>query len=264
MLCAIIRKESRWIWNTLRLARAHRSKIGEESITDFLVLELKKASKGAYYIDSFTRPREKVTGADWELWFTGASTKWLGLRVQAKVIALDADRYAQLYYKRKDGTYQIDQLVADAKKHSAIPLYCLYSYWRSGEAGKFHWACRAVIRSARLFGAGIVPVSGVRALKAQNEDALKRVVKYLSPLHCLFCCQAYAQGDLPSRSHGFLVANGFVDDDSQTLLDEPPYYVRAILQGEREMDLADVHDENLRMITVIREGGERQSSLFVL
>ncbi|MHB8345937.1 MAG: DUF6615 family protein [Acidiferrobacterales bacterium] len=81
MLCKTVKKQSLWIWNTLRHGRLHAVKIGEESITDFLVLGLKKASKGAYYVDSFARPKEKVTGADWEFWSTGP-TKRTGYAMQ--------------------------------------------------------------------------------------------------------------------------------------------------------------------------------------
>lgn len=262
-LCEVAQKKSGWIWNALRSARLHDSKIGEESITDFFVLELKKASKGTYFIDSFTRPKEKVTGADWELWFTGPSKKWIGLRVQAKVIAIDGKRYAQLHYKRKDGTFQIDQLVADAKKHNATPMYCLYSYWRSAEVGKIQWPCGTIKRNSRLFGASILSVTSVQTLKAAKDDSLKNVAKHLSPLHCIFCCQGYAQGDLPARAHGFLRARRYLDQDSQLLLDEPPYYVSQMLRGTQEGDLIDVHDENLFRVTVIREVHEERSNMAV-
>ena len=220
------------------------------------MLELKKASKGTYFIDSFTRPKEKITGADWELWFTGPTKKWLGLRVQAKVISINGDRYAQLHYKRKDGTYQIDQLIADAKKHNATPMYCLYSYWRSAEAGKIQWPCRTVKKNLRLFGASTLPISSVQALKAAKDDSLKSVAKHLSPLHCIFCCQGYAQGDLPTRAYGFLQANEYIQEDYQLLLDEPPYYVSQIIRGIQEGDLIDVNDENLCKVTIIREAAE--------
>lgn len=255
-LCEISQKKSSWIWSALRSARLHKSKIGEESITDFFVLELKKASKGTYFIDSFTRPKEKVTGADWELWFTGPTGKWIGLRVQAKVISIDGKRYPQLHYKRKDGTYQIDQLVTDAKKHKATPLYCLYSYWRNAEAGKILWPCGTVKRNSRLFGASILSVSSVQKLKATTDDTLKGVVKHISPLHCLFCCQGYTQGDLPTRAYGFLQARGYLDADAQLLLDEPPYYVGQLLRGLREGGQIAVQDENLGRVTVIGEVDE--------
>lgn len=259
-LCKISQKKSAWIWSALRSARLHASKIGEESITDFFILELKKASKGTYFIDSFTRPKERVTGADWELWFTGPTKKWIGLRVQAKVISIDGKRYAQLHYKRKDGTFQIDQLIADAKKHKATPLYCLYSYWRSAEAGKIHWPCKTVKLNSGLFGASTISVTDVQTLKAAKDDSLKSVAKHLSPLHCIFCCQGYAQGDLPTRAHGFLQERRYLEQDSQLLLDEPPYYVAQILHGIQEGDLINVCDENLSRVTVIREMEEERSN----
>lgn len=255
-LCEITKKKSAWIWNVLRQARLHKSKIGEESITDFFVLELKKESMGAYYIESFTRPKEKVTGADWELWFTGPSKKWIGLRVQAKVISLDAKRYAQLHYKRKDGTFQIDQLIADAKKHKATPLYCLYSNWGGKDAGKVVWSRGTVKRNIRLFGASIISVSNVQDMKTKRDDSLKSVAGHLSPLHCIFCCNGYGIGDLPTRVYAFLRSFRYINQDSNLLLEEPPYYVKQVLHGSLEGDLVDFQDENLSRITVIDENSE--------
>lgn len=108
----------------------------------------------------------------------------------------------------------------------------------------------------RLFGASIMSVASAKVLKASNEDSLESVVNHLSPLHCLFCCQGYALGDLPHRAYGFLKARGYVDQDSQLLLDEPPYYVSQLLRDKAELDSIGVHDENLRRITVIHELGE--------
>lgn len=254
MLCRITQKQARWIWNSLRTARAHESKIGEESITDFLVLQLKKEAKGAYYIESFTRPRERTTGADWELWLTGPSGKWLGLRVQAKVISIDGTRYPQLHYRQKDGTYQIDQLVADAKKHGATPLYCLYSYWKAAEAGKIRWPCGTLKRNSRLFGASWMAIEDVQTLKAVGTDLLRKVAPTLAPFHCLFCCQGYGAGDLPTRAGAFMLGRGYVAADIQLLVDQPPYYVSQVFRPlEAGADLVDVHDQNLYRVTVIRE-----------
>jgi len=263
-LCAVSKKKASWIWSVLRNARLHKLKIGEESITDFFVLELKKASKGAYFIRSFTRKQEKSTGADWELWFTGPTKKWIGLRVQAKVISVDGKRYAQLHYKRKDGTYQIDQLVTDAKQHNAIPLYCLYSYWKGMEAGKINWSCVTEKRNRKLFGASILSISSVNKLKYEKDDTLKSVAKHINPLHCLFCCKGYATGDLqndlPNRAYAFLRARhyldylDYLDADAQLLRDEPPDYVTQMLNlPEGDLIDIDVQDENLARVTIIRE-----------
>jgi hypothetical protein len=251
-LCNIIQRKSIWIWNTLRSARQNQSKIGEESITDFFVLALKAASNGAYYIESFTRPREKISGADWELWLSGPSGKWLGLRVQAKVISLDGQKYSQLHYKRKDNSLQIDQLIADAKKHNAIPLYCLYSYWQRHEANRIDWPCQSLNKNSKLFGASTLSAYTVKKL-APNDKSLTSVSKNLSPLHCIFCCHGYQSGDLPARAYGFLRERGYVPD-GLVLLPNPPDYVKQIMEMEKEPygDL-DIADENLSRITVIRE-----------
>jgi len=103
--------------------------LGEESITDFFLLSLKKHASGKIQVRSFTRPEEYITGADWEWWLTGPSGKRLGVRVQAKVISFPKLEYAHLHYKRSDGTYQCDQLITDAIKNGAIPAYCIYTNW---------------------------------------------------------------------------------------------------------------------------------------
>jgi hypothetical protein len=191
---------------------------------------MKKAAKGAYYINSFTRPKEKITGADWELWFSGPSGKWLGLRVQAKVIAIDGKRYAQLHYKRKDGTSQVDQLVADAKRHGAVPLHCLYSYWKVTDLGKPNWPCGGFKKNCRLFGASWMAAKHVQVLKPKGIDSLNLVAKYLRPFHCLFCSHGYVEGDLPTRAISFLRAAGHLTDEVFELRNEPPYYVAQMLR----------------------------------
>ncbi|WP_308447932.1 DUF6615 family protein [Pandoraea communis] len=260
MLCQITQWNARWIWRTLRDARKYQSKIGEESVTDFLVLQLKQHSGGSYYIDSFTRHEEKLSGADWELWITGPSRKWLGLRVQAKVISIDSKRYAQLHYKRKDGSFQVDQLVVDAKRHKAFPLYCLYSYWKSSEAGKLKWPCGTLKKNARLFGASWISVRDVRHLKVTRADDIKSVAKLLHPFHCLFCCGGYGGTDLPTRAAAFLQSNEYTSDIHPQLLDEPPYYVLRLIEPQADDDRPiDINDSNLFRVTVVKENDSERS-----
>jgi hypothetical protein len=260
MLCKNTQRIASWTWATLRTARKHESKIGEESITDFLVLELKKRANGSYYINSFTRPKERVTGADWELWFTGLSGKWLGLRVQAKVISIDSRRYSQLHYKRSDGTSQIDQLVADANKHYAIPLYCLYSYWKASEAGKLTWPCGSFKKNSRLFGASWISVRDVKRLKPTGTNDLKSITKLLHPFHCVFCCGGYGGVDLPTRAEAFLKGADYVSKRSSLLVESPPHYVTQLIQRSTDSaEFADVNDPNLYRVTVVRDYGTEKS-----
>ncbi|WP_041273436.1 hypothetical protein [Desulforapulum autotrophicum] len=73
----ILLKNSVWAWNRLREARTLGYQLGEESITDFLILNLKKNGGKKFFINSFTRHAESLNGADWEWWFTGSSGMWL-------------------------------------------------------------------------------------------------------------------------------------------------------------------------------------------
>src|SRR5258708_9276006 len=207
-LCDAAKDQARWIWADLEAARWLQCKIGEESITDFFVLQLTGRSDGSYTIRSFNCRQEAVSGADWELWLTGPSGKWFGLRVQAKIISLNSQYYAQLHHKKT----QTDILVIDAAKHHATPLYCLYSYWRDPEAGMLSWPCNLTPVEWRLLGVSILGVPAVRTLKATGENSLIAVAPSLMPLHCLFCCQHDAPGDLPTRARAFAQSRGYGGD----------------------------------------------------
>jgi len=257
-LCDLARNNAKWVWGKLRESRTYSSRIGEESITDFLILEFKKHEGPDFFVQSFTRPQEKLTGADWEWWLSGPSGRWIGIRVQAKSISLTGIEYPQLHYKRKDGTFQIDQLVADAAKHKAIPCYCLYSNWDTKRFPTKAWTCGTYPKNTRLLGAALVATSAIRALHRSNERRLKHVMPHQTPMHCLFCCVGYvapqAPADLPHRAASFLRARGFVDgDEGEYLLDQPPYYVAQLTERKAEYDLVDMPDGNLRSVTVFRE-----------
>jgi hypothetical protein len=255
-LCRITKAQAAWIWNELRTARQFQSKVGEESITDFLVLQWHRFCDGSYSVRSFNRREEATTGADWELWFTGASGKWFGLRVQAKIISITRKwRYPQLHYKN-----QTQALIADAKKHGATPLYCLYSYWQSPEAGSLPWPCGSMSATWPLMGASLLSVQRVQALKAGNDNSLLSVAPDLTPWHCLFCCQHSGSGDLPTRAAAFARSKVYGGENEPELRDEPPPHVAALLRtrdglvgGESDSRELDGEDENLRGVTIITD-----------
>jgi hypothetical protein len=258
MLCEITKRQSIWIWRKLEDAHTYQSKIGEESITDFFILALKKVQKGNNYeVNSFTRHQESKNGADWEIWLTGNSRKWLGLRVQAKVISLDGTEFKQLHYKNG---IQTTKLIDDALKHNAIPLYCLYSYWdKNNNFVKVNSPCaKRADYSIRPFGASILHAKQVQ--KSANSK-LQSLAPHLIPLHCLFCdCKNNQSEDLPTRTHKFLTSENLFDVDigSISLLDKPPQYVylmsNLIQDGERDLYFDENEkDEALARVTVIKE-----------
>ena len=91
------RSLSKWVARQLSKASRSNAKLGEESITDFFILRLKSNPIRGMTIESFTRNEEAVSGADLEIWLTGRSKKWLGLRVQSKMLSIDSKRYEKLF-----------------------------------------------------------------------------------------------------------------------------------------------------------------------
>lgn len=89
--------------------------IGEETITDLHLLNFAALNDPGIEIVSFTKPAEKRTGADWQWWF-GSSGRWIGVRVQAKVISLPSRRFKQLNHRAGK---QCADLINGASTHSS-------------------------------------------------------------------------------------------------------------------------------------------------
>lgn len=258
-------KNSAWTWDKLREARTHKFQLGEESITDFIVLNIKKWGVGKIAVDTFTRHAESVNGSDWEWWFTGPSGKWLGMRVQAKVLNLTSEKYEHLHHTNKHGS-QVDLLIADANKNGLIPLYCMYSNW-DPKKYEANWKCGTYKSTVRHYGTAILSPQKVKRLQLTSETRLSFVIDSLKPMHCLFCCSGFHGGDLPDRALGWLAGtrlledsnSGVENDANKYLRNEAPDYVYQMLQGGLDDDFVDVHDNRLKRVTVFREINGEQS-----
>lgn len=252
-------KNSGWVWSTLREAKKLSYQIGEESITDFLVLNIKKWGRGKIIINTFTRHKESVNGSDWEWWFTGQSGKWLGMRIQAKVLNLNSEKYEHLHHINKNG-HQVDLLIKDAKKHDLIPLYCMYTNWKSGDY-KVNWQCKTYKPSILHYGAAILNPIKVKQLQKNRSNHLTDVIDDLRPMHCLFCCTGFSQGDLPERALKWLSGVGLLLEQDVPSLeyfikDTPPYYVIQMLEVGIREDVIDLHDDRLKRVTIFNLVGE--------
>jgi hypothetical protein len=268
----LLLKNSKWTWNQLRDARTLGYQLGEESITDFLVLNLKKNGGKKFFIKSFTRHAESLNGADWEWWLTGSSGLWLGMRIQAKIINFQSLKYEHLYHRNKHG-YQADLLIKDANRNGVIPLYCLYTNWdaRRHRAKRLCWNCKPSIRH---YGTSILSANIVRSLLPYNIIHLDFLYKHLMPMHCILCPKSKpATGDLPERSLEYLQRNKLIEITSKDngekslnlLQSQPPLYVTQLLDKQYgvnvkgkdfyekvETDLP-IDDLRLKHITIIKE-----------
>ncbi|WP_343619655.1 DUF6615 family protein [Acinetobacter proteolyticus] len=246
----IFKRNSAWVWNSLREARKLDIQLGEESITDFLILNLKKTAGKNIKIQSFTRNEEALNGADWAWWFTGPSGKWLGMRVQAKVIKLTIEKYMTLNHKNQYGI-QTDLLVKDAKIHRMIPIYCMFTNW---DPNKYRTPqnCGKQTTYARHYGAALLSISNLRRIKAKRSSHLSNFINNLIPLHCIFCFHPHTCMDLPYIVLAHALSNGFLsaEEADYVLQDKPPFYVQQILDNE-SFEKVEA-DDRLKTITIFQ------------
>lgn len=253
-LCDTFRHQAFWTWDSLSKARSASTLLGEESLTDFNLLEIRTRHPREVATITFTKPKEAETGADWEWWFTGRSRKWLGFRIQAKVLDLRSDKFEHLHYKTPSRRYQTDLLCERAKQHlpRKIPLYCLYVHWLQMSSIP-PWRCPTFPFAQELFGCSLVDAQHVIRLQP-NKTKLQELFPFMIPWHCLVCCEGYGSGDLPERALNFWrerVAGEALPPEVE-LVSEPPRYVRQVLSNE----LSEAPDGDLRTITVFNEREE--------
>jgi hypothetical protein len=259
-LCETFRRQAFWTWEALRQARRASCRIGEESLTDFNLLRIRTRHSQEVFTHTFTKPAEATTGADWEWWLTGPSRKWLGFRIQAKVIDLGTDTFKHLHYKSKTTRqFQSDVLIRNARvsQPTMIPAYCLYIHadnWRSLMSAV---ACRYYPATARSLGCALVDAHDIQRLRQSSatNTALAQVITSATPWHCLVCCSGYASGDLPVRARGYWKATRAAvlagEDNLPELADAPPRYVAELIEGRGLIEHPP--DEDVRRVTVFRE-----------
>lgn len=96
-LCDTFRTQSKRTWNLLGCASKIDSPINEETITELLLLNIKKYHQKDLFVKSFNKSEEKLNGADWEWWFLNSTAKrGMGWRVQAKRIFASTHNYKSL------------------------------------------------------------------------------------------------------------------------------------------------------------------------
>jgi hypothetical protein len=247
-LCDAFTKASIDTWHRIQEGRALRYPLGEETLTDLLLRDLLRLHLPDITIEAFTKKAEGKNGADWEWWFQGFTGNWLGLRVQAKVIAHDADEFKHLHYYKQKGTppqrnYQCDKLINKAAANPqwpCVPVYCLYSYWTAAYTVPTGYCCWGLRPGASSFGCSIVPATDVRALRAADSTGrdfrslVTDTLDYSLPLACLVCCP-FGPGteSVAERMHALLNDMGALQPGLDYLRPTPPPYVQQLTRERR-------------------------------
>ncbi|MFZ4664320.1 MAG: DUF6615 family protein [Caldilineaceae bacterium] len=185
-LCDTFYGRAHWTWDILSKARAINSQIGEETITDLHCLEFKLRHPNQVYTKTFSKREEGENGADWEWWFTD-KRKWLGFRVQAKVVDFETDNFRNLHYKNQ-GQYQVDRLLHRSLTgpYKKIPIYCLYMQWSSNK--KLPEQYSGQIFNRVDFGCSIMSAFSVRYMREiKLKSDLESLLHHLQPWVGLVC-----------------------------------------------------------------------------
>jgi hypothetical protein len=248
----------------LNAARSVGHQLLEETITDLNILALKSLHPTEIYCQTFSKPQEGINGADWEWWLTNPTrSRWLGLRVQAKVLELKSDTFAHLHYRPKRGrAYQSTRLKAAAEADGLIPLYCMYAHPPASAAG---WAIHG---SSEAYGCALLQVKEVERLRRRGKsNDFVSVMSRTVPWSCLVCIDSAWPSDgrtltLPDLISGALLHGGplFGLGEEEGVIAEPrqpprpgvrsapPAYVSALMEGQPLGEL----DKALRGVLVIQ------------
>ncbi|MBY3211853.1 DUF6615 family protein [Rhizobium laguerreae] len=199
---------------SLRLAYGSHISYGEETITESSLLQIWNRHSAIVDIQTFSKPKEAMNGADWE-WHLIGRKYTLKMRVQAKRLAKNGQQIKRLFsQKAKTAPHpQIDMLIADATLQGLLPVYCIYS----AEAARSTWTAANMPPD---YEAGcLVGLAGdIKGLGSKYFSSIEQVSV---PWHFLVCPKLAKKSPFPSVA--FLNGQGDTSETAPKLRE--PYVV---------------------------------------
>jgi len=205
MLKSIFEALANDTWQRLRDSRALEIRFGEETVTDLVLLELKRSQIPGIEVLQTNKKAESNQGTDWEWWLGSPQSGWLRFAIQAKKLDPTTFRYSKLSHKVSE-TLQIDILERYAQLNKAIPMYCLFNFVE-GQPLAHSWQCCQPPDTPQL-GCTITPL---RVIRQAMESHGCRTFSWIHqqpqslPWRCLARCASVRQllGDVNgSLIHG--------------------------------------------------------------
>ena len=158
-LRSILEALARDTWERLHDARELSIRFGEETITDLLLLDLRRRKPQAAEFIQTNKHRESLSGTDFEWWLGSNRIGWIRFAVQAKKLNLNTGRYGGFTHE-VNGELQINLLEKYAMANRATALYCLYNHAVKLDPLK-HWHCCQTPFEPEQMGCTITPSSVV-------------------------------------------------------------------------------------------------------
>jgi len=183
-------------WFLLKHSQQLNARLGEETLTDLLVLDLLMQPYSSVCVQSVSKPKEAETGADLMIYVRRGADRADKYAVQAKKLYHDNghNRYGGLNNDAgKSGRKQIDVLEKYAAKCKAVPMYLLYNYIeRPVEGYSQYWRCGRKDQDETQFGCTFVPSWHIRdAIDVRGSQNFHWVHLYGTalPWRCAFDCR---------------------------------------------------------------------------
>ena len=233
-------------WENLREARCLDVRFGEETITDILMLELRRNGFTAF--KQTPLQDEAKYGTDFECWLGSKCTGWIGFAIQSKKLAFRPETYRNLGHVVKGPKKrQFDILKAYAQARGLTPRYCLYSHSLNVEPAFLSCCSRSF--SEEELGCTLTPLDAVaRAIAVRgckNFRALQKENRTV-PWRCLASCPRL-HNSLKSKSISSSGLSPLLDIDSR-IFPELPCGLSLLQKRQREVQSRDPDD--------LREEGE--------
>jgi hypothetical protein len=240
---------------------------GEESNTEFLLLNLRLHHPRQVSIKAFTKREEVSNGADWEWWFISADASSYGMRVQAKRLHESNGTFGYLRYKAKSSPKnQMNNLIDEARSANLTPAYCFYAasdqpLWNPA------WPSSEQPQTGCFVG-------HAEQVKGARSNRLSDLNHLLMPWHFLVCpCASDADSGLAHRAAAAMsktvegASTGALQAKSvrkkpwlAEVRRQPPSHVSNLMDDgetgdfpEGVLDDPEISDPGIKGILIIRE-----------
>ena len=245
MVCNAFMNVARGTWRINEQSHNVGYQIGEETITDLVLLHLKKNCRSSVTVMEYTKPFEGTTsGADWLFEFVDrANNKSYGVLVQAKRLDTTSLTYKDLAYRSKRGVVQHTKLTTYASTIGAYPSYVFYNYVEPAGVHNINYNCGnwCPSRDIELYGCSFADAIAIRSEISRNRwffpHPLSSISRMAAPWHCLVCCPTN-NGNAPSlldtvHSTARRLARHRIDSDQSVpaIRNGIPLYVTAALNA---------------------------------
>ena len=241
-LDVLLRKLAQDTWENLREAKALSVRFGEETITDTLMLQLRR--RGFTVFKQTSLHDEAKYGTDFECWVGSDSTGWVGYAIQAKKLGFRTGIYQNLGHVVKGlRRRQIGILEDYARNRGMTARYCLYSH-SPKVSNDFLTCCSRSYPEAEL-GCTITPPRTIkRAIATPGGKGFHCLQRHsvTVPWRCLAVCPRL-RGALASRSVSEDGLSPLLDRDT-TIHPRLPDNLRGFLEEVQEKVPPQLSDDS--------------------